>query len=78
MDRLLRRLSRTGFRHGMAGEHWAWFVLGAAAFLLRRARRAEDDLVLSRRLEPGERYLVTLSTPARRSRRAAPPRSPGD
>lgn len=77
MDRLLRRLSRIGFRHGMAGEHWAWFVLAAAAFLLRRARRAGDDLVLSRRLEPGERYLVTLSAAGRRSSRAAPPGQPG-
>jgi MYXO-CTERM domain-containing protein len=72
VDWLLRRLSRTALRHGMAGEHWAWFLLGLAAFLLRRARHKGDDLVLSRRLEPGERYLVTLSAPGRRGRPASP------
>ena len=75
MDWLLRRLSRTGFRHGMAGEHWAWFVLGAAALLLRRARKAGDDLVLTRHLEPGERYAISLSARGRGrgSPRGAPP-----
>lgn len=66
MDWLLRRLSRAGFRHGMAGEHWAWLVLAAAAYLLRRARRDGHDPILSRRLHPGERYLVTLSGPGGR------------
>jgi len=77
VDRLLRLLSRTGLRRGMAGEHWAWFVLAGAAVVLRRARRPGDDLVLSRRLEPGERYMVTLMAPGRRGKAAAPG-APGD
>lgn len=62
MDALLRRLARTGFRRGLSGEHWAWFVLAGSAFLLRRARR-RDDLVTSVELHPGERYLLTLHDP---------------
>ncbi|MHB1583284.1 MAG: hypothetical protein ACYCU7_10815 [Acidimicrobiales bacterium] len=77
MDRLLRLVSRTGFRRAMAGEHWAWFVLAGAAVLLRRARRPEDALVLSRRLEPGERYLVTLRAPGSEGTSAVPG-EPGD
>lgn len=63
MDALLRRLARSGFRRGMNGEHWAWFVLAGSAFLLRRARRRPDDLILSVPIEPGQRYLVTLRGP---------------
>jgi hypothetical protein len=77
VDRLLRLLSRTGFRRAMAGEHWTWFVVAAAAVLLRRARRPEDTVVLSRRLEPGERYLVTLTAPGSGGTSAASA-APGD
>ena len=65
MDRLLRRLSRSGFRRGMAGEHWAWFALALAAFALRRARRPSED-VTTLELRAGERYVVTLSDPVDR------------
>jgi MYXO-CTERM domain-containing protein len=47
----------------MAGEHWAWLVLALAAFVLRRARRKEDESILSVPIRPGERYLVSLSEP---------------
>ncbi|MGH9090352.1 MAG: hypothetical protein ACRDZR_03075 [Acidimicrobiales bacterium] len=66
MDALLRRLVRTGLRHGLAGEHWTWLALALAAFVLRRARRAGRDAVVSLQVEPGERYLVTLSEPGER------------
>lgn len=62
MDYLLRRLSRAGFRRGMAGEHWAWLALALAAFVLRRARRRDDDIV-SLPIRRGERYVVSLSDP---------------
>jgi hypothetical protein len=62
-DTLLRRLVRTGFRRGFAGEHWAWLVLAGSAWLLRRARTRPDPLVLSMPMTPGERYLVTISDP---------------
>jgi hypothetical protein len=59
VDRLLRRLSRTGLRRALAGEHWAWFVIAGAAFLLRRSR-VRDDKVTTLDLHPGERYLVSV------------------
>jgi hypothetical protein len=70
VDRLLRRLARSGFRRGMDGEHWAWFVIALSAFALRRARRARDAPILSVPIKPGERFVVSLSAPA--SRRGDP------
>ena len=62
MDSLLRRLGRSGLRRGLRGEHWAWFALALAAYVLRRARRPDDDAVrLS--VRAGERYEVLLSDP---------------
>lgn len=63
MDLLLRRLMRSAARRGMRGEHWAWFVIALAAFVLRRARRRDDPLVLSRRLAPGDRLLLSVRSP---------------
>ncbi len=63
MDALLRRLARSGLRRGMNGDHWAWFVLAGSAFLLRRARRRPDALIMSVPIEAGQRYLVTLRGP---------------
>jgi hypothetical protein len=60
VDYLLRRLSRSGFRRGLAGEHWAWLALALAAFVLRRARRPIDDTI-SLPLRRGQRYVVTLT-----------------
>lgn len=61
-DILLRRLARTGLRRGLAGGHWAWWVIAGAAYVLRRARRRED-LTTTIDLRPGDRYLVTLHEP---------------
>jgi hypothetical protein len=60
MDLLLRRIMRTAARRGMRGEHWAWFVIAAAAFALRRARRREDPLVYSQTVVPGDRLLLSV------------------
>lgn len=69
MDALLRRLSRTGLRRGLGGEHWAWLLLAGAAYLLRRARRSEAAST-TLALEPGHSYLVRLvSAPRRRDRK---------
>ena len=59
MDALLRRLARTAFRRGLAGEHWAWLLIAGAAYVLRRARRpsARTERI---RLRAKDRYLVTL------------------
>jgi hypothetical protein len=67
-DTLLRWLSRTGFRRGMGGDHWAWFVIAGAAYLLRRARQPSEDLaqVDLAHLEPGQRYEIRLVGPTRR------------
>jgi hypothetical protein len=62
VDALLRKLTRTGFRRGLGGGHWAWFVVAGAAFLLQRARRP-DDAVARLDLEPGHRYVVSLLEP---------------
>lgn len=59
VDALLRRATRSGFRRGLAGEHWAWLVIAVAAYALRRARRTEESAARLR-LRPGDRYLVTL------------------
>ena len=52
-------MTRTGVRRGLAGEHWAWFVVAGAAYVLRRSRRP-DERVERIDLHPGDRYLVTL------------------
>lgn len=66
MDALLRRLTRTGLRRALGGEHWAWLVLAGAAFVLRRGRKAEKPST-KLDLEPGQRYLVRLVEPGGRA-----------
>jgi len=63
MDYLLRRLGRTALRRGISGEHWAWLAIGIGAFVLRRARRPDDDVV-SIPIRSGERFVVSLSDPS--------------
>jgi hypothetical protein len=63
VDYLLRRLVKVATRRGMRGEHWAWFALAAGAYVLRRARRREEPVVYSRRVQAGERLLVTIRSP---------------
>ncbi|MGC8472640.1 MAG: hypothetical protein ACP5PM_10170 [Acidimicrobiales bacterium] len=63
-------MARSSLHRGLAGEHWAWLVIAAAAFVLRRARRP-DKRVERIDLEPGDRYLVTLQPRGARTRRTA-------
>ena len=71
MDALLRRLARAGFRRGLAGEHRAWLLVAAAAYVLRRARRPSERTERIR-LRAGDRYLVTLTPGGGRRRARAP------
>lgn len=60
IDALLRRLYRSGLRRGMSGEHWAWFVLAGAAYLLKRARQP-DGKAARIHLRSGDRYVIEVS-----------------
>lgn len=73
IDAVLRRLTRTGFRRALGGDHWAWFVIAAAAFLLRRARRPGDEVARLdlADLAPGQGYEIRLVGPAGRGARRA-------
>ncbi len=68
IDVLLRKLTRTGVRRGFSGEHWAWLLIAAAAYVLERARHPDERLERID-VKPGERYLVTAQP--RRDRRHA-------
>lgn len=59
MDALLRRLFRTGLRRGIAGN-WAWFVIAACTFVLRRALRDSGGIVSSIKISPGEQVLISV------------------
>ena len=67
MDALLRFIRVQGFRRGRTGSP-AWFVVGAAAWMVARARR-HDDVVYRTELKPGETLTVATSPPASRGRR---------
>lgn len=60
MDRLLKRLVRTGFRRALSGDYWAWWVIAGAAWLLTRARRQPDPVAVSSPLKPGDRLHIVL------------------
>jgi len=63
VDRILRRLTRSGLQHGLGREHWGWLLLALAALVLRRARRTGDPVALSLPIRSGDRFTVTLSDP---------------
>jgi hypothetical protein len=60
MDPLLRRLLRSALRRGMADRNWAWFVIAASAFVLRRTLADKGGVVSSLTLVPGERVLISV------------------
>ena len=62
METLLRYLQIKSFGRGMRGYNTAWFVVGAAVWMLLRARRSED-VVYRTRLNPGERLVISSSAP---------------
>lgn len=73
VDRLLRRMTRSGLRRGIGGEGWVWLALAGAALVVRRARRT-DRPTATIDLRPGDRYVVSLLPPGADGRgdRAAP------
>ncbi len=60
MDNLLRYLQLKAFGRAFRGYHTAWLVVGAAAWMINRARNRED-VVYRTLLKPGERLVVTAS-----------------
>jgi hypothetical protein len=59
MDALLRRLIRSAFQRGIAGN-WAWLVFAGAAFVLRRTLADNGGVVSTLKLVPGEQLLITV------------------
>jgi hypothetical protein len=59
MDALLRRLIRSAFQRGIAGN-WAWLVFAGAVFVLRRTLADKGGVVSSVKLVPGEQLLITV------------------
>ena len=57
METILRYLQVKSFGRGMRGYNTAWFVVGAALWMLLRARRSED-VVYRTKLNPGERLVI--------------------
>lgn len=58
METVLRYLQVKSFGRGMRGYNTAWFVVGAALWMLLRARRSED-VVYRTKLNPGERLVIS-------------------
>ena len=60
MDIILRRILRSGIRHGMADRNWAWLVIAGCAFILRRGLRGNAGVVSSFEIAPGEQVLISV------------------
>jgi hypothetical protein len=60
VESVLRYLQVKAFGRGMRGYNTAWFVVGAAVWMLLRARRSED-VVYRTKLNPGERLVISSS-----------------
>jgi hypothetical protein len=57
METILRYIQVRSFGRGMRGYNTAWFVVGAALWMVLRARRNED-VVFRTKLKPGERLVI--------------------
>jgi len=57
METVLHYFQVRAFGRGMRGRNTAWFVVGAALWMLLRARRSED-VVYRTKLLPGERLVI--------------------
>jgi hypothetical protein len=64
VDRLLGSLVSRSLRRGLGGEP-IWLAVALCAWLVRRARRPQSDVVWHGRVEPGQRLVVTTIDPAR-------------
>jgi hypothetical protein len=62
VDRLLRLLGSRAWRRGVAGEP-VWLAVAGALWLVRRGRRANDEVVWSGRVGPGQRVVVAVTDP---------------
>ncbi len=62
METILRYLQVRSIGRGMRGHNAAWFVVGAALWMLIRARRSED-VVYRTKLKPGERLFIRSGPP---------------
>lgn len=58
MDKILDWLTSRGLRRGLVGGNQAWLAAGAAAWLLRRMRRSDNDVVFSRKIPPGHSLVI--------------------
>ena len=68
MDRLLRRMSRTGLRRGFTEGSRAWMVVGVSATVLRLASRAlanKPEVVFRTELQQGEGLEILARRPKR-------------
>jgi len=57
VETVLRYFQVRAFGRGMSGRNTAWFVVGAALWMIIRARRSED-VVYRTKLLPGERLVI--------------------
>ena len=57
METILRYFQVRSFGRGMRGYNTAWFVVGAALWMVLRVRRSED-VVFRTMLKPGEGLIV--------------------
>lgn len=62
MEVLLNYIRVKAFSRGLRGYHSAWFVLGAAMWMIHRARH-RDDVIFRTQLKPGERLVVKTLSP---------------
>jgi hypothetical protein len=67
MEMLLRRLTRTGFRRGMAGSR-GWMILAISVSgvrVLRRLARHEDEVLFRTVVKPGDVFEIDVKPPRR-------------
>ncbi len=62
MDSVLFFLRHRSFVRGFRGHNTAWFVVGAALWMIMRARHG-DDVVYRTKLKPGERLVIRTGPP---------------
>ncbi len=66
VDNLLRYIQLKAFGRGLRGYHTAWLVVGAAVWMINRARN-QNDVIYRTELKPGEGLIVETSNPAAKS-----------
>jgi hypothetical protein len=60
VDIILRKILRTGLRHGMADQNWAWLVIAGCALILRRSLRGNGAVVSWLEIAPGEQVMISV------------------